>query len=593
MATFNLIRNSRVFFTTNVNSLGIIQPTGFTAANTQELNVLDGFSFTQTNNSDTITIAEAGTTPSRGQRAFNTSLNPVDFSLSTYLKPALQDGVRAEESHLWNALLGTVALTDTGTAIAWSTLTSVTYIAATSTAAAQLVFVGTGITTLTFGDIVQLDGAIGAGANELNAPYKVVATTGTGFTLSFLTPPSSNIVAGAITTNFPTTSTTAAPALFLNKYSWSSYPAQTLDTGGTAGVNSVTRVVGSLVTSQAYAEVSAFRSNANQLLTFGMIILVDNITYAIDNCALDQVSIDFGLDGIATAAWTGKATQLRQFDTTLSFTSQSSTATSLGSSTITTSTANATVSFSSAQVLPVGTVIRYQGDIIGILNGAVNGTSGTFVNNSTRTITGQTGAWAYTPLVINGGLITTGGTSCGGYMAAKFATSNYITNKLSTATLKAGMSGNAGTSYTIPLTGGSIQIANNINYVTPANLGVVNVPIGYYTGTRAITGSLNAYLRTGATSTSALLSTLLSNAGVSAGIEPKYQLALQIGGATNGVCVEILANGASLQIPTVDAQSVLSTVINFAVEGFDAVASASSNFDLEAVNDIRIRYFSV
>ena len=61
MATFNLIRNSRVFFTTNVAAgTGVVAASGFTAANSQELQVLDGFTFSQATNADTITIAEAG-----------------------------------------------------------------------------------------------------------------------------------------------------------------------------------------------------------------------------------------------------------------------------------------------------------------------------------------------------------------------------------------------------------------------------------------------------------------------------------------------------------------------------------------------------
>lgn len=588
MATFNLIRNSRVFFTTNVASgTGLVNATGFTAANTQELNVLDGFTFTQATNADTVTISEAGTTPSRGQRSFNTSLNPVDFSFSTYIKPASQDTVRAEESHLWNALLGTVALTDTGSLVTFTGTLAATISSATSTTPAKLTLSATTISVsgLAADDYVQIKGAIGAGANELNCAYKVESVAAGSIVLVFLTPPVT--VTGTVTTNFPTTS----GVFSIGKYSWYGNPAISADNSGTAGVNSV-MANGSSGSPVSYAEISTFKSNANQLLSFGMLIVVDNITYAIDNAALDQASIDFGLDGIATVAWTGKATGLRQFATSMTFTTQATASGTIsGTFSCSTSTTPTTVTFGTAQTLPAGTVLRYNGDIIGVLASAVSSaTTGTLSANATRTLTTVTGVYAYTPTVIAGGVL--GSTTVTGNVAAKFPSSNYITNKLSTATLVSGISGNASTSYTIALTGGNIQIANNINYITPANLGVINTPIGYYTGTRAISGTLNAYLRTGSNSTSALLSALLANASSVAGIEPKYRLAIQIGGISNLTRVEFLANGAMLQIPTIDAQAVLSTVINFNIEGFEGVTAANANFDLEAVNDMRLRYFS-
>ena len=43
----NLVRNSKVFFTTNVDATtgNILQGSAFTAANTTEIQILDGFTF--------------------------------------------------------------------------------------------------------------------------------------------------------------------------------------------------------------------------------------------------------------------------------------------------------------------------------------------------------------------------------------------------------------------------------------------------------------------------------------------------------------------------------------------------------------------
>jgi len=579
MATFNLTRNSRAFFTTNVNSTtGIINSTGFTVDNSQELSILEGFSFSETSNVDTITVSEAGVTPARGQRAFNTQLNPVEFSFSTYLKPALQDSVRAEEAVLWNAMFATTAQDAAPTPLTWSGAMTATITNATTTSPPLLSI--TAATTISIsaavGEYVIIRGAIGDKANELNGAYLVKTTSATAIDLAFAIPPET--LTGSVTGSFPTASTTALPAILVTKTAWNSFPVITGDTGGTTvGINKVA--------GKYYGEVTTARSNANQLLAFGMVMTVDSVTYCLDNCALDQASIDFGLDGIATVQWTGKATALRQLATSANYTATNDSFLVPTSYTLSTTSGSATVTLSGTigGAAAIGSAVRHGGENIGVLaTAAVTGATSLTLANTvafSRTTSNQR-TYISPPITLGGGLT--------GSIAPKTAPAitGYITNKLNTLTLATNFGG-GGTSYTIPLTGGNITIANNINYITPANIGVVNLPITYYTGTRAITGTLNAYLRTGTTGTAALLKNLLDNS--STAVETKYEMALQIGGAANAIRVELLAPGAAIQIPTIDAQSVLSTAINFTVEGYDALSSA--NYDVEAVNDLRLRYF--
>lgn len=485
MATvYNLKRNSRVFFTTSVAAgTGKVLPAGVTVGNTQELTVLDGFTFTQTTTASAITVSEAGSTPSRGQRSFNTALNPVDFSFSTYIRPNIPSTtVQADESVLWNAIFG---VADANTAGASTSFVSTTATAVLDTLTGIMTVTGTGMTILTPG-IYTIKGLTGLAANKFNTPVNVTTSTALSLVFQYLTNPAT------VQPAWPATGI----ASFSNM-SWNTNIAQAGDTGYTA----------------AYSEVSPAKSNTNQLLPFGLIILVDGICYTVDNCAMDQVSVDFGLDGIATAAWTGKGTQLNQL--------------------------SAVPTMTGTALLPV---------FAGSVTGTASGKSAT-------------------------------------------ATTRYITNKLSTIGLQANIGG-GGTAYTLALTGGSIQIANNINYVTPANLGVLNIPIGYYTGTRAITGTVNAYLKTGSNNTAGLLAQILTDSTGGA-TELKYQLALSIGGASAATRVDMLINGASLQIPTVDAsQDIVSTAIQFTAQGADAAQGALANYDVSAVNDIRIRYFS-
>lgn len=489
MASFNLVRNSKVVFTTNVDSTtGAVAASGFTTANTQELAVLDGFTFTQATNADTITISEAGSAPVRGQRAFNTSLNAADFSFSTYLRPYLATTVKADESVLWNALFSDVATSDAGIGLTYTTLTTVT-----CTTAGVLTLTGTGFVAagVTAGKVFVLKGIVGTSASELNAPIKITSFSATSIVAQYLVAPSSTAATAAATTaSWGTTGITKFMSTAFNE---------------NASVSG-DLVVGSV----PYSQVTSALSNKNQLLKFGMIFQVDGVTYTVDNCAMDQASIDFGLDGIATIAWTGKGTKLNQLSTVATFTASGS-------------------------------------------------------------------DW------------TLGGGLAGTVKGKNTFSTNYMTNKLSTTTVVSNIGGVGGTAYTVALTGGNITIANNINYVVPANLGVVNLSIGYFTGTRSITGSMQAYLRTGASGTAAILANMLSN--ITAATEPKFKVQIEIGGSSALTRVEVLCDGAVLTVPTVDAQAVMSTTINFTAQGTEYQQTSTSGYDLENTNDVRIRYF--
>lgn len=467
----NLVRNSKVYFTSNVDSsTGVVATTGFTAANTQEIQVLDGFTFSQNTNADVVTISEAGVSPVRGQRSFNTSLAPVDFSLSNYLRPAnATTSITAEESVLWNALLSPNAISAANT-VTVAGVTAATY--AFALGEATITLTGTTMTYVgvAIGDVVVISGLSHATDGViLNAAATVKTLSGTTVTLNLVNPKAAGAAISSITTG----------TIKLYRSAWAPVAA-------------------------TYSVVSSGGSNVNQLQKFGMIFIVDSVVYVVDNCAMNQVTVDFGLDAIATAAWTGQGTALKQ--------SAVITAATLSSAT------------------------------------------------------------------------------------AKNTTAPFITNKLSTVSLSLVNSigaAAAGTTYAVALTGGSITINNNITYVTPANLGTVNIPTTYYTGTRAITGSMTAYLKTGSGvgSTGQLLADML--AAASSSVEPMAALTISVGGATNATKVVFEMPAITLSIPTVDVQQVVSTSINFTAEGSTPSATADANsFALDEINDIAVRYYS-
>jgi hypothetical protein len=78
-------------------------------ADTFEIPILDGFSFSQATGTQNVTLNEAGTTPRRGQKIFNTSLEPVDWSFTTYIRPFKDTADSSKhsctEALLWNGLV--------------------------------------------------------------------------------------------------------------------------------------------------------------------------------------------------------------------------------------------------------------------------------------------------------------------------------------------------------------------------------------------------------------------------------------------------------------------------------------------------------
>jgi len=168
---------------------------------------------------------------------------------------------------------------------------------------------------------------------------------------------------------------------------------------------------------------------------------------------------------------------------------------------------------------------------------------------------------------------------------AKNANARYITNKLSVLSLDDTIAGTTG-DYKFAITGGSITLANNITYITPANLAQVNLPITYYTGTRSVTGTFNAYLKSGSGSTNKtsgqLLQELLQSS--STDTEPSFAITFDMGG-TSGTFVKFYVPAAVVQIPTVNTEQVISTTINFTGQGY-----SSTDFNIEKDNELAVTY---
>ena len=105
-------------------------------ANTFEIGILDGFSFSQATGTQNVTLNESGTSPQRGQQVFNTSIEPVDWSFTTYVRPRIDDLATdlhgMAEKILWNALVSSTATNNVSTGGIASTATECTVSTTTS-----------------------------------------------------------------------------------------------------------------------------------------------------------------------------------------------------------------------------------------------------------------------------------------------------------------------------------------------------------------------------------------------------------------------------------------------------------------------------
>lgn len=441
----NLTRNTKVYFST----LGTAT-SGFTNTETFEIPVMEGYSLVQNTDTQVIQPNEAGATPTRGSRTFNTALQPVDWSISTYIRPRLSTNVTAVEAALWNALAGAKSYINTaGQKNATSLIRSATTAGATVTA----VYASAFTPAIATGDYVSIIGS--SPAIGYDGQYQVTVASTTSFTY--------------VSQETASTTTATVTNAKVNTGSWAECPS--------------------------FSRLAFEGSNVNTLASFQLIFKIDNAYYRVNNCAIDSANIDFGIDQIAMIKWNGKGTTIQQI------------------------TGAGTTELAALSAAPTG---------------------------------------------------------------------NFITNKLSTVSLAANIGG-GGSAYTVPLTGGSITISNNLQYLTPKQLGVVNQPIGYFTGGRSISGSLNAYLKSGTTGdTNDLYTTLLN--GSTATTETKYALQIQLGGSANAVRVELDMQGAFLQIPTIDAQDIVSTVIGFSGQGY-AVPNTQT-YDMDKKNELVVRYYS-
>lgn len=273
------------------------------------------------------------------------------------------------------------------------------------------------------------------------------------------------------------------------------------------GANAVTTTDGTDL------DISFAQSNVSVLETGNIFFVIDTdaddpMIYKLADAAVNEASIDFDVDGIATINWSGFAKQI--FDWT----------------------ANTTVT--GTDLVPAsGNVGNVQ------------------IDNDT------------TPYQFK--LVTDASTLTTAIDEGISATDNFVRNRLTQLAIATSESGFDST-YSLTLTGGNITIGNNITYLVPEELGTVNVPIENVTGARTVTGSFTCYLvfDDGANNNGTSSDFFKDHTSTTAlaNVNNSFSLTFRIGG-TSSPKIEVAMPTCHVEIPTHSIEDVISLETTF------------------------------
>ena len=273
------------------------------------------------------------------------------------------------------------------------------------------------------------------------------------------------------------------------------------------------------------------KSDVHELMKLSIFFALENTTYRLNQAQVNQAEIDFSIDGIASITWSGNATTIDQVEEAIEDPSKF----------------------------------------------IIQGTS------EAAPTSANTDTFAETYNYVD----TTGPQDA-----------DYLRNKLSTLYLDADAQGGGAASngldnktYDINITGGSLTIANNVTYVTPETIGVVDKPIGSFTGARVISGSVTMYLDTKDNGSNELLTDM---AGATDLVTNSFDMRLFMGVAgtvaSDGDAsdsndftapgVEFNMPRAQLSIPTIEVGDLVSTTLEFAAHGSDLLTG----------NEVSVKY---
>ena len=165
-------------------------------------------------------------------------------------------------------------------------------------------------------------------------------------------------------------------------------------------------------------------------------------------------------------------------------------------------------------------------------------------------------------------------------------TNNFIRNRLTSMSIAFADGGNSDIApindqaYNLTVTGGSISIENNISYLTPEELGVVNKPIEHVTGVRNIGGSFTCYLATGAGGSREFFDDLVSDNALGVTTHD-FAVTFNVGGTTGQPRVAFEMPHCHVEVPSHSIEDVISLETNFSSLQSDMESNVPDDFKMK------------
>ena len=181
--------------------------------------------------------------------------------------------------------------------------------------------------------------------------------------------------------------------------------------------------------------------------------------------------------------------------------------------------------------------------------------------------------------------ITSGISSTSNFVRQKITQLGVIYDYSETTGSPSGNNMGDDTTYALTLTGGNITIENNLTYLTPETLGVVNQPLGHVMGTRNISGNFTCYLNDVSDGSADLFEDLHE---ASTAITNSFNLLFYIGGKTASTPrVEVQVPRAHLEMPTHSIDDVIGIEVNFHGLPQDLSATGATG-----ANEVSVKYLA-
>ena len=355
--------------------------------------------------------------------------------------------------------------------------------------------------------------------------------------------------------------------------------------------------------------VSFGQSNVAQLSTFNLYFVLgdgNRTVMKLDGCVVGEASLDFDIDGIATIAWSGNCANLTDFT--------GSTVTATSSDVVSNVTVNGQVSSGATSIALDPGHNAVVGDLLFGTGLPATGAPITAVSSNTMTVAATSATIADDATLIkrkatgDGTAVSVGDvfldsddshrlfvfTGSAGFVPVSEAktsyvneaitnTTNFIRNRLTVLTVTPTTQdpdndsvNELESSYSLTLTGGNVTISNNITFITPEEIGLVNVPIGHVTGTRSVSGSFTCYLTEDTTTTNASRDFFEDLRAITNVVTNSFGLVFKVGGAS-GTGLELNMATSHVEIPTHSIEDVISLETNFqalpsTIDGADELA---------------------